>query len=137
VKRTDLQRLAELRVKEAEALLKANLSDGAYYLAGYAVEFALKACIAKQIQAEDVPDKRFILDFHTHTIEDLVRLVGLTAERDRDAKADKDLADKWQLVKDWREDSRYKYHTQAAAQALFDAVTDTTHGVLQWIKPRW
>ena len=137
MKRTDLQRLAELRVKEAEALLKANLSDGAYYLAGYAVEFALKACIAKQIQAEDVPDKRFILDFHTHTIEDLVRLAGLTAERDRDAGADKTLDNNWRLAKDWREDSRYKYHSQAEAQALFDAVADPTHGVLQWIKRRW
>ena len=137
MKRSDWQRLAEIRIKEAEALLKLNLSDGAYYLAGYAVEFALKACIAKQVQAEDVPDKRFILDFHTHVIEDLVTLAGLKANRDSDAKADKALSNNWQVVKDWKEDSRYKFHTQVEAQALFDAVSEPVHGVLQWIKHRW
>jgi HEPN domain-containing protein len=45
--RKDLQKLAAIRLKEAKLLLAANAPDGAYYLAGYAVECALKACIAK------------------------------------------------------------------------------------------
>jgi len=47
VNRTQLQQLAEERVRDAEALLKAGQWSGAYYLAGFAVEFGLKACIAK------------------------------------------------------------------------------------------
>ena len=47
VDRKDLQELSKVRLKEATALLKLGLFDGAYYLAGYAVECALKACIAK------------------------------------------------------------------------------------------
>jgi HEPN domain-containing protein len=47
VDRQDLQELSRVRLKEATALLKLGLFDGAYYLAGYAVECALKACIAK------------------------------------------------------------------------------------------
>jgi len=39
-------------------LLRLGLFDGAYYLAGYAVECALKACIAKGTQRFEFPDKR-------------------------------------------------------------------------------
>ncbi len=45
--RIDLQQLARARLREAEALLNAGEWSGAYYLAGYAVECGLKACIAK------------------------------------------------------------------------------------------
>jgi HEPN domain-containing protein len=45
--RADLQQLAELRITEAKVLLDNGFYAGAYYLAGYAVECALKACIAK------------------------------------------------------------------------------------------
>ncbi len=41
--RKDLQDLSKVRLKEATALLKAGLFGGAYYLAGYAVECALKS----------------------------------------------------------------------------------------------
>jgi hypothetical protein len=59
VNRTQLQQLAEERVRDAEALLNAGQWSGAYYLAGYAVEFALKACIAKLTNQHDFPDKDF------------------------------------------------------------------------------
>jgi len=42
VNRKDLQNLARMRLAEANALLTAGLPDGAYYLAGYAVECALR-----------------------------------------------------------------------------------------------
>src|SRR5204863_304605 len=55
VNRTEFQQLAEVRIKEAEALLAAGLWDGAYYLAGYAVECGLNACIANLFKAETFP----------------------------------------------------------------------------------
>ena len=48
--RLEFQQLAEVRVREAEALLAVGLWDGAYYLAGYAVECALKACILRLVE---------------------------------------------------------------------------------------
>jgi hypothetical protein len=45
--RNDLQNLSRLREKEAKVLLDNGCFAGAYYLLGYAVECALKACIAK------------------------------------------------------------------------------------------
>jgi HEPN domain-containing protein len=44
--RNDLMRLSRLRIREARVLLEAGEFPGAYYLAGYAVECALKACVA-------------------------------------------------------------------------------------------
>src|ERR1019366_8510670 len=46
--RSDLHQLTEARVRESQALLAAGEAAGAYYVAGYAVDCALKACIAKQ-----------------------------------------------------------------------------------------
>jgi HEPN domain-containing protein len=49
--RADFHKLAEIRIKEARVLLDRKCYAGAYYLAGYAVECALKACIARKTQA--------------------------------------------------------------------------------------
>lgn len=69
--RNDLQLLSKVRLKEATALLEMGLSDGAYYLAGYAVECGLKACIAKETQRGEFPDRRRVNDSHTHNLEDI------------------------------------------------------------------
>ncbi len=47
-------------------VVAAGMWEGTYYLAGYAVECALKACIAKQIIAEDFPDKERNKAFHAN-----------------------------------------------------------------------
>jgi len=47
VNRADFQELAQIRLRDAEVLLENGRFDGAYYIAGYSVECALKACIAK------------------------------------------------------------------------------------------
>lgn len=53
--RYDLQRLADLRAAEARLLLDNGYWSGAYYLAGYAVECGLKACIARRVREFDFP----------------------------------------------------------------------------------
>jgi len=53
--RSDFQKLTEIRMKEAKVLLSNACFEGAYYLAGYAVECAIKACIAKKTQIHDFP----------------------------------------------------------------------------------
>lgn len=65
VDRRDLHVLSRIRLKEAKALLDAGLYDGAYYLAGYAVECGLKACIAKKTKRHEFPpDKGSWKDLH-------------------------------------------------------------------------
>ena len=58
--RAGLQQLAEVRLADAILLLQANRASSAYYLAGYAVELALKACVSKLVQPNTIPDKAFI-----------------------------------------------------------------------------
>jgi HEPN domain-containing protein len=48
--RTELQQLAEIRIAEANVLLANGMWDGTYYLAGYAVECGLKACIMAHVE---------------------------------------------------------------------------------------
>jgi hypothetical protein len=45
--RAELQALAARRIREARVLFDAGEFDGAYYLAGYAIECALKAIVIK------------------------------------------------------------------------------------------
>jgi HEPN domain-containing protein len=136
--RGDFQQLADVRIDEASVLLAQGKYNGAYYLAGYAVECGLKACIARLTSQDDYPPKpKFIHDYYSHEIDKLVKTAGLTAQRDADIAADPVLDANWDIVKDWTEESRYERKTQAQAQQLIAAITDAAHGVLPWIKRRW
>ncbi|CAN5820716.1 hypothetical protein BH23PLA1_BH23PLA1_41730 [soil metagenome] len=135
--RTQLQQLAEVRVRDADALLNAGQWSGAYYLAGYAVECSLKACIAKLTNQHEFPDKDLAMRSYTHRIEVLVEVAGIELQRKADAKADPALGANWQIVKDWDEKARYQLWTEPKARELFAAVTDPIHGVLLWIRGHW
>ena len=137
--KTDLEQLADIRLAEAVALLNLTppMPDAAYYLAGYAVECALKACIARLTNQGDFPDKQFALECYTHSIEQLVKAAGLKVQRDADLTANTDLKTNWDIVKDWTIESRYERSTEHDAQALIEAVTHAVNGVLPWIRVRW
>ena len=135
--RGDFQTIADIRIAEAQALLAAGFFDGAYYLAGYSVEFALKACIARLTNQGDFPDLNFVKECYTHNIESLVGKAGLTAQRDADAPAGSSLAKNWDILKDLTESRRYSRNTELEAKALIEAITHASEGVLPWIKMRW
>ena len=135
--RSDFQQLAQLRIEEATVLLAAGKFAGAFYLGGYTVECALKACIAKLTKEFDFPDKKQVDKSWTHNLETLVLVSGLAQQREADVKHDLDLATNWLKVKDWDETTRYEIKDQRAAQELYDAITDPKHGVLPWIQQYW
>jgi HEPN domain-containing protein len=138
VNRVELQALAELRIAEAQRLMQAPaMPDGAYYLAGYAVECGLKACIARLTNQGDFPDKQFAQECFTHSIEQLLKAAGLKAQRDADTDVNADLETNWIVVKDWTVESRYERSTEPEAKALIEAVTHAVNGVLPWIRARW
>src|SRR5689334_2254486 len=135
--RLEFQQLADVRVREAEALLAAGLWDGAYYLAGYAVECALKACILRLVEQTGIifEDKKFAEKCWTHDLEALVELLKLTPEVTavRGTPPIKpDVAVRWNVVKEWDETTRYQRIAEQRARELVAAITDPTHGVLQW-----
>ena len=65
---------------DAETLLKNGRWSSAYYLAGYAVECGLKACIAKQFREHQFPDLDTVKKSYTHSLVDLLRVSELAGE---------------------------------------------------------
>lgn len=124
-------------MRDAQTLLSAGQWSGAYYIAGYAVECGLKACIAKLTNLHDYPNKDLAFKCHTHKIEALVEVAGVKNQRDADATANPALGANWLITKDWDEKSRYQLWTEFQARELLVAVSDTTNGVMPWIKVRW
>jgi hypothetical protein len=74
VSKGDLEALSDVRIREAKLLYQAQYYSGAYYLAGYAVELAIKACIAKHIRSGFIPDRSFVNRIYQHKPDDLIGL---------------------------------------------------------------
>lgn len=130
--RAVFEKLISRRLKEAKLLLDKKEWDGAYYLAGYVVEFAFKICIiARLVRSDSFPDRKQLEAFYSHNLAALRREARLEEEM----KKDESMIDSWETVKDWSEQSRYEVgKTKQQATELFDAIKN---GVLPWIKARW
>jgi HEPN domain-containing protein len=139
VNRTELQQLARDRVEDARVLLDNSRWTAAYYLAGYAVETALKACILRFVEETGVifTDKKFAERCWTHRIEDLVKQANLEPVRGQDIGANATLGSYWGVAEAWTEVSRYQQKTEADARDLFEAVTSDPDGVFRWIQQHW
>ena len=134
--RRDFKILAELRSEEARILLGKGKLQGAYYLAGYAVECALKACIAKKTKRFEFPAKaEYIRKLYTHELDKLLSLAGLDAQLNKDMGANKVFEANWSTVKDWTEESRYRT-SGLNGKDMYNAVAGPD-GVLPWIRLRW
>lgn len=136
--RAELHQLAKDRIRDAKTLLAARRWSGAYYLAGYAVECALKACVIVHLMKTDLfPERRFSEQCWTHNLAQLLGLAGLEAAFAAAQAADPNLETNWRIVRGWNESSRYERTTRKKAVALYNAITDKKHGVLSWIKGCW
>ena len=136
--RLEFRQLAEDRIADAAILLAAGRWSGAYYLAGYALECGLKACVAKLTNQDDFPrERKFVEECYTHDLEKLLRSAGLKAALDADILTNAAFAINWDNAKDWEETSRYEQKTQAEADGLYHAISNHPDGVLPWIRIRW
>jgi hypothetical protein len=139
--------LANLRIKEAEALYSAGLYDGAYYLAGYAMELALKARICKILKINDYPDRQnFAKAYKIHSILDLIYLAGLdtdfrTKMTNPSTGVSTPFGNNWTtLLSRWNESKRYDSKgsiSQSTARDFLDALQNTPDGFLTWLKTKW
>jgi hypothetical protein len=140
VNRIQWQQLAERWLVDAKVLLDAHRWPAAYYLAGYAVECGLKACVLARVTAAAeviFDDRRFSERCWTHKAFDLVELAALEATRAADAAGNPALHHNWLVVKDWSDTTRYKTVPHHKAKRLYRAITDTPNGVMQWIRAHW
>ena len=133
--KSDLEALVDISVKEAKLLLDNNCYEGAYYLLGYALECAIKACIAKQVKEHDFPDKQLANVSFTHRLGDLLGVAGLKQKLQEKEKTDEEFKLNWAVTKDWSEDARYEHIIEETlAKDFFRAITNEKTGILIWIK---
>lgn len=128
--RGQFQEIALNRLQEAKVLLENECYDGAYYLSGYIIECALKACIAKKTREfEFPPNVKTVQKLYTHNLQSLLDELKIIPPNN--------VSINWIIVKEWSEQSRYERNTEEKAKAMFLAVTDSDEGVLQWLKRFW
>jgi hypothetical protein len=137
ITKADLEALATIRLEDAELLLQQGRPSSAYYLAGYAVELAIKAVIAKSFQPNTIPDKEFVVNIYKHKLDELLSHSGLLAQFKADAQADPQFAVAWGITSKWTETSRYAMWDNIAAHELVHAIADPQHGVFRWLRSYW
>ena len=134
--RREFQDLAKLRADEATILAKNGKQQGAYYLAGLAVECALKACVAKKTKRHQFPFGRdYVNEVYQHNLEGLLRVANLEKQLEGEMKKNPGLAVNWGVVKDWDVERRYDL-SGLKGRDMVAAVT-ASDGVLQWIQQHW
>jgi hypothetical protein len=137
--RETFRQLASLRLEEAKLLLRENQPSGAYNLAGYAIECAIKASISAGFRANEIPDWRFVRNIYSHDLASLLDLAGLESDLKTAMRTDVGLRDGWTTIRNWSEQSRYSIWTYNDASAMIDAVAGRhdVKGIFQWLSERW
>lgn len=103
--RAELQRIAQARLADADALHQAGRYDGAVYLGGYAVEVGLKHRICVTLNWAEYPliNREFegLQSLKTHALPILLRLSGI------EVLVKTAYATDWSVVSAWNPESRY------------------------------
>ncbi len=103
---TDLRRIAQARLGDAEALLTAGRYDGAAYMTGYAVELALKARICETLKWSRFPSTaREFSEYQSLRTHDLRVLLHFTGREDVITEG---YAAEWSAVVEWNPSVRYQ-----------------------------
>jgi HEPN domain-containing protein len=134
---------------EARALLSAYHADAAFYLAGYSIECALKACVCRTLDQDDFykPDRsnksvryvqeRVLREFKTHNYNDLLVLTGLSAKFELACQTDLALDIAWEIVRNlqWTEQARYQYNSKSIEDCY--VFVESVETILIWISKYW
>lgn len=133
----DFKDLAIKRIIEAEILLKNNQFSGAYYLAGYSIELALKACYCKSVPEKSFPPKKDVYDkLYKHDLGGLLVVSGILTQFNENLEKSDMYKVNWETVKDWNEQSRYAVMLEKDARPIIEAITGKD-GILGLIKTLW
>ena len=127
---SELLRMVEARVQDAQALHDAWRFDSAVYLCGYAVELALKARICETLGWSEFPSERKdfqgLQSFQTHDLKRLLHLSG------REVYILESFSTAWDVVSTWKSEWRYLpvgTTNQTQCIAMLDAVAIIREGL--------
>ena len=103
--KTDLKRIAKVRLDDAKALYEAERLDGATYLCGYVIEIALKHRICRTLKWDTFPESagefNGFTSFKTHDLDKLLKLSGV------EKKVREGFLEEWSIVRTWNPELRY------------------------------
>ena len=154
-KRLEFQDLAKIKIKEAKSLYRNKFYSGAFYLAGYALEFSLKAAVCKNLKMDDFfEDKKgnnptklkddVLGKFKTHDYRTLIILAGLYHQLENDKKSDMIFGINWSHIEkmSWSEICRYeisnpKKYNETDVKEFIKAIDNQKGGSLKWIQKYW
>lgn len=146
---SEIRLLVRLRLDEAQVLVTNGYADGAFYLAGYGIELALKAKIAERLglpwlfdekgtnpadQFTGLGDLRRLLK--THNLFLLLAVSGLKPAYDQKRQTESEFLKYKQLIETWNEGLRYQLPepvNNVDMQSSLNFLTAPT-GLLQWIE---
>ncbi|MCA9102809.1 MAG: HEPN domain-containing protein [Planctomycetales bacterium] len=141
MKRNEWQQLATDRLQDAEILLDNGRWQAAYYLAGYAVECALKSCIVRYVQANAeviFKEPGYQNKCWTHNLDVLIERTGFEGDLKDEIANNADFGGYWGVVSEWTESSRYNSQiTETEAKDLYAAIGHDPDGVMRWLQNRW
>lgn len=135
--KNELKILSQARIDDAIILYNADRYSSAYYLAGYAIELAIKVCISDLFQSGVIPDRGLVNATYVHDIEKLAKTAGLTPALQEKLKSNSLFAAYWGIVCQWNEQSRYCITDSVTAAYLIQSINDQENGVLKWLKQHW
>jgi hypothetical protein len=85
-----------------------------------------------------VPDRKLVSSFYTHRLDELLAISGAKSDFEALAGRDSNFVRNWNTAQDWNEAARYDLLiTEFLARKMHEAVTNTTSGVLPWLKTQW
>lgn len=142
-----IRSLTALWLEEAQILAQHGKPDGAFYLAGYSVELALKAKVAERLGLPGLFDEQNTVQqfaglnelrrlAKTHNLTLLFVLSGLKPAFDQRRAIDVRFASFAVWVNDWNEGLRYRSPgavTTTEIRAFITFIADQ-RGLLQWIE---
>jgi HEPN domain-containing protein len=137
ISRDQLRLLAQEKIDDANLLFDHGRYSNAYYLYGYGVEFALKACISRLFKEHSIPEKRLVNDTYVHDLKKLVVTAKLDDELENREIESQIFKEHWRIVSSWSEQARYEMIVKDLADAIRIAVTDEENGVFKWLKNHW
>jgi HEPN domain-containing protein len=133
----EIKDIAQLRLEEATILKNAGYYDGAYYLAGYALELSFKAKICECLNIEDfylahAPKSDLSKIFMVHNLSRLLLLSGLYTQFEIEKTSNIELVNAWSYAMKWSEKARYdKRNTQSEAKLI--GFLESINIITSWI----
>lgn len=147
----EIRQLAEERLKDAQVLLANERHEGAFYLAGYAVELTLKAKVCTHLDIDDLFSEnptshtkgslgKFRESVKTHDFFILLSLCGLSQKLNIELSDNEYFNTNSSLLFQgqtaWNESARYKqgHILPSDVEKIINFIADPTRGLLQWIE---